>query len=186
MGKFSQSTKASGEDSCLNTGLAFIRQAPYVLFVNRHPNPPKEVSMAQHSVKIINGALDTTPLRPDTLILRGVIDPESLKHLLFDDYQREALPLSSLRKLTDAIKNGSALPDIEIGMRGSRVRNSTDNTYHLQDECFVIDGQQRVNACRNALLQGIGTVHLGAAIHFDTTKEWERERFRILNSEQLK
>jgi hypothetical protein len=136
------------------------------------------------SVKITAGSLDETPLRGGTTILRGVIDPESLKHLQFDDYQREALPLSSLRKLTTAIQAGEVLPDIEIGMRGDRVHGGKD-TFYLQDDCYVIDGQQRVNACCNTLLQG-GTVHLGAVIHFNTTKEWERDRFRILNSDRIK
>lgn len=136
------------------------------------------------SVKVTSGSLDETPLRGGTTILRGVIDPDSLKLLQFDDYQREALPLSSLRKLTVAITAGEVLPDIEIGMRGNRVHGGKD-IFYLQDDCYVIDGQQRVNACCNALLQG-GTVHLGAVIHFQTTKEWERDRFRILNSDRIK
>ena len=75
------------------------------------------------SVKIINGALHESPLRGGTVILRGVIDVGSLKTLRFDDYQREALPLSSLAKLTNALKAGESLPDIEIGMRGDRTRS---------------------------------------------------------------
>lgn len=136
------------------------------------------------SVKVTNAAMDESPLRGGTIILRGVLDPDSLKNLMFDDYQREALPLSSLRKLTTAIKNGESLPDIEIGMRGARTRDSKD-TYYLQDDCYVIDGQQRVNACRNAMAEGV-LIHLGATIHFNTDKVWERERFRILNSSQIK
>ncbi len=105
------------------------------------------------SVKIINGALHESPLRGGTIILRGVIDAGSLKTLRFDDYQREALPLSSLNKLAAALKAGESLPDIEIGMRGARTRNTGDDWY-LQDECYVIDGQQRVNACINASSHG--------------------------------
>jgi len=138
------------------------------------------------SVKITNGALHESPLRGGTIILRGVIDSNSLKTLRFDDYQREALPLSSLNKLANALKAGESLPDIEIGMRGARTRNTGDDWY-LQDECYVIDGQQRVNACINAMAQQPGLpVFLGAAIHFDTDKIWERTRFRILNSDRVK
>lgn len=138
------------------------------------------------SIKLINAALDESSLRGGTLILRGVIDGASLKQLRFDDYQREALPLSSLSKLTQAVKEGNALPDIEIGMRGQYyVTRKTD--WFLNDPCYVIDGQQRINACINAMSLYPGLpVRLGATIHFDTTKEWERERFRILNNARVK
>jgi hypothetical protein len=138
------------------------------------------------SIKLVNAALHESPLRGGTLILRGVIDSASLKHLRFDDYQREALPLSSLNKMTNAIKEGNALPDIEVGMRGQHYVIRKDDWY-LNDSCYVIDGQQRVNACINALnLYPGNSVFLGATIHFDTNKEWERERFRILNNARVK
>lgn len=144
--------------------------------------------MAQdlRSIKIVSGALHESTLRGGTIILRGVIDSSTLKNLLFDDYQREALPLASLKKLTDALKAGEALPDIEIGMRGDHVKG-TEDTYYLQDPCYVIDGQQRVNACINTLQMQPGLpIFLGATIQFSTTREWERERFRILNSDRSK
>lgn len=144
--------------------------------------------MAQdlRSVKITSGALQESPLRGGSITLRGVIDAGSLKALRYDDYQREALPISSLRQLTTAVKLGNVLPDIEIGMRGEKVRGQSDD-YFLQDDCYVIDGQQRVNACINALAQWPGTpVFLGATVHFGTDKAWERERFRILNSQRVK
>ncbi len=138
------------------------------------------------SVKITNGALHESPLRGGTVVLRGVIDSASLRQLLFDDYQREAQPMISLAKLMAAVKAGETLPDIEIGMRGQKFR-SKDEDYFLQDSCYVIDGQQRVNACINILTMYPGTpVYLGALIHFETTKEWERQRFRILNSDRSK
>ena len=138
------------------------------------------------SIKITDGALHESPLRGGTIILRGVVDATSLKHLLIDEYQREALPLGKLSKLTLAVKAGEALPDIEIGMRGDKVRSVKDDWF-LQDPCYVIDGQQRVNACMNAMAMYPGTpVYLGAAIHFKTDVVWERERFRVLNSDRVK
>lgn len=138
------------------------------------------------AVKLVNGSLHESPLRGGTIILRGVIEAGSLKNLLVDDYQREALPLARLSKLLEALKGGNTLPDIEIGMRGEKVKSSGD-TWTLNDECFIIDGQQRVNACRSYLEMNPGQeVFIGAAIHFDTDKEWERERFRILNSDRVK
>lgn len=139
-----------------------------------------------NSVRVIAGALDESDLRGGTVILRGVIDKESLKHLRVDDYQREALPLSSLAGLIAAVQQGDALPDIEIGMRGTRCTGRGDS-YFLNDPCFIIDGQQRVNAVLTALSRSTDiSPRLGAMIHFDTTRKWEMERFRILNSMQAK
>lgn len=138
------------------------------------------------AVKLVNGSLHESPLRGGTIILRGVLDAGSLKNLLVDDYQREGLPLARLSKLIDALKGGSTLPDIEIGMRGEKCKSNGD-IWTLSDDCFIIDGQQRVNACRSYLEMNPGeTVFIGAAIHFDTDKDWERERFRILNSDRVK
>lgn len=138
------------------------------------------------SVKLLNGVLHESSLRDGSIILRGVLDASTLKSLRFDDYQREALPLSSLRKLTKALIEGSPLPDIEVGMRGEKYTCRGDDWF-LNDPCYVIDGQQRVNACVNHLqLQPGAQVFLGATIHFGTTKEWERERFRVLNSDRVR
>jgi len=141
------------------------------------------------SVKVIHGALHESSLRGGSIILRGVIDAQSLNNLLVDDYQREVLPLASLKSLMGAIKSGSPLPDIEIGMRGSRTRDvkGEPDAWYLQDECFIIDGQQRVSAGKTSLLVNPGVpVFIGATIHFNTDKAWERERFRVLNSYRVK
>jgi len=137
------------------------------------------------SVKIINGSLHESPLRGGSVILRGVLDSSTLKNLHFDDYQREALPTSSLKKLLGALAEGNPLPDIEVGMRGERVTGKEG--FFLNDPCYVIDGQQRVNACIMHMAMNPGTqVYLGATIHFATTEPWERNRFRILNSDRIK
>lgn len=138
------------------------------------------------TVKLVNGILHESPLRGGTIILRGVLNADTLKNLRCDDYQREALPLARLSKLMDALKEGNVLPDIEIGMRSEKYISRGDD-WTLQGECYVIDGQQRVNACTSFLTLNPGKeVFLGATIHFDTDKEWERERFRILNSDRVK
>lgn len=137
------------------------------------------------AVKLINGSLHESNLRGGTIILRGVLDHLTLKNLRFDEYQREALPAASLKDLIHALETGNPLPDIEIGMRGDRVGGR--NNYYLNDECYVIDGQQRVNACLSYMAAHPGVpVYLGAAIHFSTTYDWEAERFRILNSKRVK
>lgn len=132
------------------------------------------------SVKIINGALDETS--DGEIILRGVVAPESLASLQVDDYQREVLPLTAMTSILDALKGGEVLPDIELGMRGQRYTEK-DGVFVLRDSVFIVDGQQRVNGGLHTLQTDPDTkVRIGATIHFGTNKDWERERFRILNT----
>lgn len=137
-------------------------------------------------IRVINGALDETPLRGGTIILRGVVHHESLQHLRVDDYQRERKPASRLKSIWSALKAGESLPDIELGMRGERFHTAKDGTIYLQDPVFIIDGLQRQTAALNFLEHLPGDVRLGAVIHFSTNKAWERERFRVLNTTQGK
>lgn len=132
------------------------------------------------SVRLLNAALDDAT--NGDIILRGVVDPESLSLLQVDDYQREIMPLTALGSIIEALKEGEALPDIELGMRGERYRDR-DGVFSLQDPVFIIDGLQRVNAALHLrTLEPDKAVRLGATVHFGTHKEWERERFRILNT----
>jgi len=134
----------------------------------------------QPSVKICKAALDE--LDDGTIVLRGVVEPRSLSTLLVDDYQREVRPLTSLQKLVEAFASGSRIPDIELGMRGQKF-SEREGCFYLKDPVYIIDGQQRVSAAKHGMLTGeLTSAHLGCVVHFDTTKEWERERFRILNT----
>jgi hypothetical protein len=134
------------------------------------------------SIKLTNAALDEAP--GGDIILRGVVTPESLHHLQVAPYQREILPASNINELVKAFLNGAAIPDIELGMRGSRTIDR-DGAYFLQDDVFIIDGLQRVTAAIQ-VIQLAGMPHLGATVHFNTTEEWERERFRVLNNRRTK
>ena len=137
-------------------------------------------------VKIIHGALDETPLRGGTVILRGVIDPTSLPNLQTDDYQRESAPVTPRSSIWQALVNSQVLPDVELGIRSERF-SSSGNTFTLQDPTYIIDGLQRVSTAIQFLTKNAGApVRIGCLVHFDTTKEWERERFRILNSSRSK
>ncbi|MBP9822490.1 MAG: hypothetical protein KBC81_03570 [Candidatus Pacebacteria bacterium] len=127
-----------------------------------------------------SAALDET--KDKELILRGVIKQDCLTHLMVDDYQREAMPLTALSSIIQALENGDALPDIELGMRGGRFKDK-DGNFVLQDILYIIDGLQRVNAAIQILKTKPDVkIRLGATVHFNTTKEWERERFRVLNT----
>lgn len=135
------------------------------------------------SVKVINAALDET--EEGDIILRGVLDPSTLHNLHADDYQREILPQSKVMELVRAFDSGS-VPDIELGMRGQRVIERGD-AFFLQDSVYIVDGLQRVTAAIYKVRRGDEKhPRLGATVHFGTTKEWERDRFRILNAERTK
>lgn len=140
-------------------------------------------------IHLTNAALDEIATsRGQQIVLRGVIEPRSLEHLKVDDYQREPLPLSALTRLWQALRDGESLPDIELGMRGDQFDcGGKDGEYWLAGDVYIIDGQQRRNAALHILsLMPDLKVRLGAMIHFGTTREWERERFKILNLDRSK
>lgn len=135
----------------------------------------------RESVKIISCALHED--EDGSIILRGVIAPDSLGLLETDDYQREIMPQSKIQDLIGALNSGG-VPDVVLGMRGHRIRE-TNGAYYLQDPVYIIDGLQRISAGRLLQKQG-GEPTIGAMIHFGTNKAWERERFQVLNSRQTK
>lgn len=135
------------------------------------------------SVKIVNGALDEYGPRKD-IILRGVISPDSLRLLQVGPYQREILPMATLKELVEAFEHGGKVPDIELGMRGAGYRDS-QGAFYLQNDVYIVDGLQRVTAAQEILKKG-KTPHLGATIHFNTSEAWERERFKVLNADRTK
>ena len=132
------------------------------------------------SLRILSGALDV--LNGDQIVLRGVIDPASLGTLLRPDYQREILPKSTIEGLMEAFRSDSGrVPDVELAVRGERYGCTDSNTtYTITGDVYIIDGLQRISAARQFASDG-GRPLVGAMIHFGTTEQWERERFRILN-----
>ena len=139
--------------------------------------------MSRESVKIINAALDEWN---GNIVLRGIIDPDSLEKLQVAAYQREVLPSATINSLVKALEGGGRFPDIELGVRGANY-SERDGNFYLSDEVFIIDGLQRTSAGQAFMKIGEGRVpHIGALIHFGTTEQWERERFRVLNQERTK
>lgn len=138
---------------------------------------------ARTSIKIVHGALDENAEK--SIIMRGVIDPDSFHLLQVAEYQREVLPLATIEKLCAAFEHGK-VPDIELGMRGQRFTSDREETFYLQDPVFIIDGLQRVSAALHLMKKGGVLPHLGATVHFGTTEEWERGRFKILNADRTK
>ncbi|MEK7609439.1 MAG: hypothetical protein AAB476_03095 [Patescibacteria group bacterium] len=139
------------------------------------------------SVKVTHYALDEVKVGgKDDVVLRGVIDPGSLSAIKVDDYQREILSGVRFESLVKAFQAGDTVQDITLGMRGARVMERSDAIY-LQDDVFVIDGLQRIQAAMRAMQEKPDTVvHLGAVIYFETEYEWEQSQFEILNLHRTK
>lgn len=133
------------------------------------------------TVRITNAALDEHDGR---IILRGSLDPNTLGELKTDDYQRQVRPVTSLNRIISGYRAGNAVPDVELGMRGIR-KSVRDGVYSLLDDVYIIDGLQRISAAKLFLANG-DVPHLGATIHFGTTRDWERQQFKILNLERTR
>jgi hypothetical protein len=132
------------------------------------------------AVRVKNGALDELK---GNIVLRGVIDHLCLDSLLIGPYQREEARPEHINSLVKALKDGGRFPDIEVGIRGNNYHEQHPGVFVLQHACYVIDGFQRLTAVRRFLQESEDApeVSLGALLHFDTTEEWERGRFKTLN-----
>jgi hypothetical protein len=115
----------------------------------------------------------------DDIVLRGVIDPETLGALRADSYQREVESRSYIEGIAEGFRTNS-VADIDLGMRGGDY-DERSGTFTLKDPVYIVDGFQRVNAARLALDKGMRPV-LGAALRFNTSFAWEKERFHLLNA----
>lgn len=137
---------------------------------------------SRESIKIVNGAVDVVTIEGvESVVLRGVVDPDSMRKISVPDYQREVLSAGKIQSLKEALME-SRVPDIDLGMRGEHVVER-DEAYYLQDPVYVIDGLQRT-AAGVQLVEAGYTPHIGALIHFNTNEQWERSRFQALNKGQ--
>jgi hypothetical protein len=135
-------------------------------------------------VRMFNAALDDATDSPAGIVLRGAIDLRTLHLLKTDTYQREALPLSSQKRIMSALESGARLPDLDLGMRGSNFSSKT-NEFVLKDPVYIIDGLQRQSTIIYWLqthVEAVENLRIGATVHFNTTREWERTRFHKLNN----
>lgn len=129
-------------------------------------------------IKLVNAAMDE---HGGEIVLRGVLDAESLTQLQVADYQREVAPHATIKELAKALRNHGGVPDIQLGMRGGNYTPSKDGgTYILTDPVYIIDGLQRTSAA--IYLLALNEVpRLGAVVYFNTDEEGERLRFKNLN-----
>jgi hypothetical protein len=140
----------------------------------------------RESIKLTSAALDDAG---GEIILRGVLDPESLDLLKVDEYQREILPGRGQNNITggnnairQAYETKKSVPDLDLGMRGGNY-DERGKAFYLLDPVYIIDGLQRTTAAIETLKRGTSP-HVGAVVHFNTTEPWERERFHVLNAER--
>lgn len=137
--------------------------------------------VVRESIKLIHAALDEDD--KGNIILRGVISPESFYHLKVGPYQREILPQARIKDLMKAFEVGG-VPDVELGMRGGNFLEK-EGAFFLQNDTYIIDGLQRITAGR-MFIEEQKIPRLGGVVHFNTTEDWERNRFRILNTMGVK
>jgi hypothetical protein len=129
------------------------------------------------SIKLVNAALDELG---SEIVMRGAIDPVSLKSLKVDSYQRDIEPMSTIRELAAALRVGG-VPDIQLGMRGGSFQEEkTRGSFLLTDQVYIIDGLQRRTAALEIMKSG-EIPHLGATVYFNTTFPKEQEMFRAFN-----
>lgn len=143
------------------------------------PTSPGARASRNSSIRITNGALEE---HGETIVLRGIIDPASLRNLKTGAYQREVLHSSLLSGLTEALMLGRT-PDVILGMRGQHY-TTRDSDFFLQDDVYIIDGLQRVEAARRML--GGQPPHLGALVYFSSNEAFEREQFNAVNTKSVK
>ncbi len=139
--------------------------------------------MTNTVVRLEDAALEELP--SGDIVIRGVIFPGSLDNLKVAPYQREVLEGRTAEKLIQAAQTGK-LPDVELGMRGGDF-TTREGVYFLKDDTYIIDGLQRINACKELMIRFPDSKpRIGAAVRCNTTEKWERDRFRILNMARTK
>lgn len=136
--------------------------------------------MQTRDVIIRSGALEQ---EGETIVLRGVIDPSSLDLLQIDEYQRHDMERDDIYR---GLRDGTAFPDIQIGLRSQEFRSDGD-TFYLPACAYVIDGWQRVSSAKRLMdLVVDANVRLGAKVHFGTDLFWETKHFEKWNAGQRK
>lgn len=130
-------------------------------------------------VRVLNGALDEDENSSTGIVLNGRLDPATLRFLKVDsEYQR---PLGERADIFEALKNGTIVPNIDIGVRGQDFAVDGDD-FIIRSPAYIIDGWQRVGTALR-LLEMVPNhpIRIFATLHFATSAIWERHRFTELN-----
>jgi hypothetical protein len=197
--------RKSQSDKWLELGKQFkkpAKQEPNPADLNDYGKPIEKEELISDPLKgkslMQNPTLTTSPIRiinpsiddfQNTVVIRGILDLDSLQFLKTDLYQRELLPSASRKHIITALENNNRLPDIILGMRGDTFQLDPDTNLLLCDPVFIIDGQQRTKSILQYLANCKSTpnqIRIGATIHLNTTSIFERELFQKLNQFQAK
>lgn len=139
---------------------------------------PLDTKVKPH-VRVINGVLDEHGESTSSLMLHGRLDPATLHFLKVADYQR---PLGDRPDIFEAFKNGLVVPSVEIGVRGQDFGGGGGEDYIIRSPAYIIDGWQRIGTAMKVLQYHPQLpIRIFASIHFETTLEWESQRFVSLN-----
>lgn len=140
--------------------------------------PAIDTRMPSH-VRVLNGALDESADSASGIVLNGRLDPTTLHHLKVDsEYQR---PLGDRADIFEALKNGTIVPNVDIGVRGQDFDIDGED-FIIKSPAFIIDGWQRIGTARRLLeLIPDHPIRIFATLHFGTDALWERHRFTELN-----
>lgn len=144
-----------------------------------------------HEVKILDPSYEDDQ-ETGQVVVRGHIDPDTLKYIRFGPYQRER---GFSQKHTNGIVSGyfenAQMADITLGMRGARTRDIKNKTatigMALLDPVYCVNGGQRVFGAAAAKAERPDIhIHLGAKILFNTTEESETELFGTLGTTEVR
>lgn len=130
-------------------------------------------------VRVLNASLDEDPNSPNAIILNGRLDPATLRFLKVDtEYQR---PLGDRPDIFTALKAGTIVPNIDIGVRGQDFETDGDD-FIIRSPAYIIDGWQRIGTALRILEDTPDLpIRIFATLHFGTESLWERHRFTELN-----
>ncbi|MDB5163989.1 MAG: hypothetical protein JWS12_607 [Candidatus Saccharibacteria bacterium] len=122
-------------------------------------------------------------LEDGDVFIHGYVDSSSLPALQVDDYQREVLvQKKNFQELVEAHTAGERVNDINLNIRGRRFKLHDDGSVEIQDDVFIVDGQQRVRSKELAMKNGAPSEPLiGVSIAVNQTYEWEKRQFDLLN-----
>lgn len=115
----------------------------------------------------------------------GLKDIVSENSLRVADYQREIL--GSASSLDIAIREGTTLPSITLGVRGTNYKEN-GTSMMIPSDVYIIDGLQRISALRRFAEEfpdRMEKVTIGAEVRFGTTYESEKRMFQTLNSRRV-
>jgi hypothetical protein len=138
------------------------------------------------NIVVLNGALEDDS-ETNEIVLRGTIDPSTLKYIHLDWYQREqGFSPRHINNIMSGLFTNGRVADLTLGMRGHRVQ-TRGASYILQDKVYCIDGGQRLRAMAMALHERPSLkLSVGAKIHFGTTEQSENEMFCKLGTSQIR